>query len=373
MLLLATIVLAATLPQPAAPSGASRFEDLSRRAAAARDSGRLDEASRLYREALRARPGWEEGLWSLGTIAYELDRLAECRDVMRRLVAARPALGSAWVFRGLCEFRLGEHAAALRHVEEGLRRPPLDGEDLERIALYHHAVLLVREGRFERAIEPLTRVVRVRAESDELREACGLLALREPRLPAEVPAGERDLVRRAGAAYCAFLAGRGAQARALYEPLLADHPRREHLHYAYGLALAQLGAPEAADAFRREIALHPGHVLAHLELAFELQRRGRAAEAVVPARVAVRLAPGLFAARLALGRALVDGGDVTAGVAELEAAARLEPAVAETHFALAAAYDRAGRRSDAERARAEFARLDARRRAGPGAGAAARP
>lgn len=373
MLLLAPIVLAATLSQPGAPAAASRFEDLSRRAAAARDEGQLDEASRLYREALRARPGWEEGLWSLGTIAYELDRPAECRDAMRRLVAARPTVASAWVFRGLCEFRLGEHAAARRHLEEGLRRRPLDGEELERVALYHQALLLIREGQFERAIEPLSRVVRTQAESDELREACGLVALREPRLPAEVPAAERDLVLRSGAAYCAFLARRGAQARGLYEPLLAAHPGREHLHYAYGLALAQLGAPEAADAFRQEISLHPGHVLAHLELAFELLRRGRAGDAVAPARVAVRLAPGLFAARLALGRSLVDAGDVAAGVAELEAAARLEPSVPETHFALAAAYARAGRAADADRARAEFARLDARRRGATSAGAPVRP
>ena len=75
--------LAATqaTPAPAAPRG----ERLETRAEAARAAGRLDEAVALYREALAASPRWAEGLWALGTIVYDQDRFAECRDVFARL------------------------------------------------------------------------------------------------------------------------------------------------------------------------------------------------------------------------------------------------------------------------------------------------
>ncbi len=61
------------------PPVQSRGNTLESRAEAARAAGRLDEAAELYRQALAARPRWAEGLWALGTIAYEQDRFAECR------------------------------------------------------------------------------------------------------------------------------------------------------------------------------------------------------------------------------------------------------------------------------------------------------
>jgi predicted Zn-dependent protease len=116
-------------------------------------------------------------------------------------------------------------------------------------------------------------------------------------------------------------------------------------------------------------------VLAHVELAFELLRRGKAEQAIDPARAAVRLAPGLFATHLALGRALVGGGgggQLASGIAELETAARLGPGVRETYWALSSAYASAGREAEAQRAREVVRKLDAAaRERGAGAGPAA--
>ena len=77
---------------------------------------------------------------------------------------------------------------------------------------------------------------------------------------------------------------------------------------------------------------------------------------------AVVLAPGLFAARHALGRALVESGEVERGIVELEVAARLAPESPEVFSALARAYGRAGRKEQAEGARARFTELDQKRR-----------
>ena len=72
---------------PAAPAD-PKFDALSAQADAARQAGRLDEAVDLYRKALAVKPDWREGLWSLGTMLYELDRFGEARDAFRRVLAS---------------------------------------------------------------------------------------------------------------------------------------------------------------------------------------------------------------------------------------------------------------------------------------------
>jgi predicted Zn-dependent protease len=352
----------------------AELDALAHQADVAREAGRLDEAERLYQQVLKQRPRWAPGWAHVGTMAYERDRYRDCRDAFRRFVALDASSGPAWALEGLCEFELEAYVASRRSLDRALERG-VPKATLLPVVLYHAALLRIRASEFEAAIPPLTELATARVETAELQAACGLLLLRRPQLPRDVAAADRELVTRAGRAYCEYLARRGPEARAHYAELLADHPRQEHLHYGYGLLLAQLADPAAADQFRREIELYPGHALAHLELAFELLRRGQAKTAIAPAQAAVKLAPGLFAAHLALGRALVEGGDLARGIVELETAARLAPGVRETHWALAAAYTSAGRAADAQRARGVVRKLDAlsRERTPAAPSAAAKP
>lgn len=351
---------------PAAPRG----DRLAARAEAARAAGRLDEAVALYREALAASPRWAEGLWALGTIVYDQDRFAECRDVFARLSALQPKLAPAWALRGLCEFRLGAYAKARAHLETALGLGLPAQEDLGRVAFYHEALLLVRDSAFDRAIAPLHTVLQFGPPTPELETACGLVLLRRPLLPADVPAASSELVRRVGQAYCAHLARHPETALPLFEALVREHPRQRFMHYGYGLALAQQGSAEALDQFAKEIELFPDDVLARVELGFGLLTRGREAEAIAPAREAARLAPGLFATHLVLGRALAASGSLAEGVHELETAATLAPAIPAVQLALARAYAQAGRKADAGRANAAFQALEAARH---GPSDAARP
>ena len=356
------------------PPGAADADALAAQADAAREAGRLDEAERLYREVLKLRPTWAPGYGHVGTMAYERDRFADCRDAFGRFVELDASVGPAWALKGLCEFGLGAHAAARASLDRALDRGGLP-EPLLPVVLYHQVLLGIAASEFETTLPALTELAASGPETKELRTACGLLLLRRPLLPAAIPPADRDLVDRAGSAYCAYLARRPDEARARFDEVLAGYPGQEHLHYGYGLFLAQQGDPKAAAEFRREIELHPGHVLARLELGFELLKRGEADQALAPARCATALAPGLFATHLVLGRALVETGDLKGGILELEQAAELGPGVRETFWALANAYARAGRAPDAERAREVVRRLDAarRERAEAGRPAAARP
>jgi tetratricopeptide (TPR) repeat protein len=362
---LALAVLAAgTAPALPASPGSSSFDNLARRADAARVAGRLDEAETLYRQALALRPKWAEGLFYVGTMAYDRDRFAQCRDAFRQLSVVEPKMAPAWAFLGLCEFRLAAYANARAHLEHALSLGVPPQEDLTRTVLYHHALLLVRESKFEPALVPLRALLSSRAPTPEVLDVCGLVLLRRPQLPAEVPAADRTLLREAGRAYCAQLDRHTDEAVRLFAALVEEHPRERYLHYGYGLALAQAGSADSLVQFRREIELFPDDVLARVELGFGLLARGREQEAVAPGEAAAKLAPGLFATHLVLGRALVATGKLTRGIHELETAAGMAPQIPEVHIALARAYAKAGRKADAERANTIFRALDEARRKG---------
>src|ERR1700730_16146718 len=87
--------------QTAPPS----FSNLSRQADAARDAKQLNKAVALYRQALKLKPDWDEGLWNLGSIAYDLDHYAECAPAFRKLAALKPDSAPAWTMAGLCEYK----------------------------------------------------------------------------------------------------------------------------------------------------------------------------------------------------------------------------------------------------------------------------
>ena len=150
-----------------------------------------------------------------------------------------------------------------------------------------------------------------------------------------------------------------------FEALIQKHPRERYLHYGRGLVLAQQGSADALDEYRKEIELFPDDVLARVELAFGLLARGREAEAIAPAEEAARLAPGLFVTHLVLGRALAATGRLERGIRSWRGPRPCSRQIAAIQLALARAYAQAGRKADADRARAAFQSLEAARRGAP--------
>jgi tetratricopeptide (TPR) repeat protein len=334
---------------------------VARRAKEAREGNQVDEAIRLYRRAVRLRPRWDEGWWYLATLQYETDRFAEARESFLRFLALKPEAGPAWALRGLCDFRLGDYATSLEHLGKGMSLGAGDPA-IVRVARFHQALLFVRSGQFELAVLPLTLLARSEPESLGLLEPIGLMLLRKPMLPADIPERERPLVRAAGRAGYLHFARKGQEAAQAFAELVAAYPREPWVHYGHGVFLLGSDAERGLAELEREVELQPQAVYPHLEIAFEKLRRGDAEGARARAETAVKLAPGLFAARNALGRALVEIGDLDRGLRELQEAARLAPDSPEMFFSLARGYQKAGRKDEADRARATFVELDQRRR-----------
>ncbi|HWW73967.1 MAG TPA: tetratricopeptide repeat protein [Pyrinomonadaceae bacterium] len=362
LLLSAVLTIAGGPLRAQRPSGVhADFNRLAERAEQARGANRLEEAAALYREALRARPGWAEGWFNLGTLLYDRDAYADAAAALSKAAALRPEAASAWAMLGLCEFKLGRHADALEHIQRGRRLGAADEPQLRGVLLYHEGLLLIGKGDFEHAQEMLGLLSKEGVESAELADALGLSVLRMnfSELLAG-GAGLRELVGRAGRAEQLAAQKKFEEAGREYERLAADYPKAKNVQYAHGRFLLATGEQErAVEAFRREIENDPKHLQARLLIADTLLRRREFADGLPYAEQAVNLSPHLALAHYLLGSLLLGAGTTARAVAELETAARLMPDEPRIHYALSQAYERAGRKDDARRALAAFSRLKA--------------
>jgi tetratricopeptide (TPR) repeat protein len=359
---LALAVPALAAPPRAAPAAAASFERLVQQAEEAKQAGRYEEAIQHYREAVQLDPAWLAGRFVLGTLLYDNDRFEEARDEFRSLSQVDPKNGLVLALKGLSEFRLKNYERALKELEAA-RALGIPSPEVQSTASYHAAILFNRFEQFESAFEILKEFAKQQKDTQPVIEAFGLSILRMPYLPSEAPADRREMILMAGRAGYHHAKGRISNfARQAYEELALRYPTAPNVHYAFGVYLLAEQPEVALEEFRRELRMSPNHHHAMLQIAYELIKEGKAAEALPHAEQATQLAPNLFAAHNALGRALLDAGEVEKAIAAFERAMALAPDSPEVRFSLARAYTRAGRDEDAARERAEFLKLEKARR-----------
>lgn len=357
-------LISAPLIAPLPASGQQRREgedlsELARRAASARDSDELDEAVSLYQKALRLQPKWAEGWWSLGTIEYDRNAYDAAARAFSSLVPLAPKDGTARAMLGLCEFELGQNEEALGHLRQGLALGVATDPQLQEVVLYHEGILLLRAGQFKVAQTTFGMLCKLDARSDKVMEGAGLAVLRI--LPKDAPASGStgaEVIRRVGNAACLTAMKRFDEANQEYMKLLIDYPDFPNLHYAFGLSLMDShDIPRAVEQFKIEINLDPKNVAARLEIAAALYKVDSSA-ALPYAQEAVHLNPKWPFAHYLLGLLLLDTDQSLKAIPELEIAAKAFPREKKVFFALGSAYSRAGRRLEAEKARATFERLN---------------
>jgi tetratricopeptide (TPR) repeat protein len=355
---------AAQKRQPAtsakAPTAASptEFNRLTKQADAAREAGRLEEAVKLYNQALQLNPKWAEGWWYLGSIFYDRDRYAEAGEALKILLSQQRENGPAWTLLGLCEFQLRNYKEALADILNGKQLGLGGNKAFINVARYHGSILLTRNGQFEVAFEELRPFSREGNESLSVIEAFGINILRMPLLPVELPPDKRELVLLAGRAAWHQSARHPQEADRAFKELLARYPDAPNVNYAYGV-FQLIDTPDAAlESFRRELQVKPDNVPAMLQIAFEYIKRNDYEQGLPFAQKAVETAPEFFATHNALGRVLLEMGKIHEAIRELETGVKQAPDSPEMRFALARAYAKAGRSDDARREREIFLQLD---------------
>ena len=336
------------------------FDKLVESAKKASEENRLQEATSLYRQALALRPRWAEGWWSLGTIEYDQDHYAKAALDFQKVIALDSANGSAHAMLGLCQFELGRDQLALKNLLAAEHLGIVKDERLRKVSLYHMGVLQLRAKRFGDAKETLDQLAKDRVRTKELITALGLAALlvRPQDAPPEGTPGA-TVVERAGEAELLLGAKSFEQAKQTYAELTGEFPDYPNLHFAFARLLLETNeTDEAIEEFQRELKRDPRNVNSLLEIA-SVRYHVDSTDGLKYAEQAVKLAPGIPFGHYLLGVLRLDTGNAAGAVPELEAAQKAFPKESRVYFSLGNAYARVGRRADAARARAEFARLNA--------------
>jgi predicted Zn-dependent protease len=226
--------------------------------------------------------------------------------------------------------------------------------------LYHEGLLLLRKGRFEDGQEALDVLSRDGGEGSELMLALGMSALHI--FPAKLsPDGStaREVVMRVGKAEFLAATKKFDEARREYSSVVNEFPETANIHFAFGRFLLTLGEVDpAVDELKRQIQASPEDVPARLQIAAAWYRVNSVG-ALKYAEEAVKLEPRRPFGHYLLGLLYLDTQNLTAAIPQLEIAKRSYSNVPQLYFALGNAYARAGRKADAARARAVFARLNA--------------
>lgn len=341
-------------------STSSSFATLSQRAAEARDANRLEEAATLYAKALALGPNWTEGWWSLGTIEYDQDHYKKAALAFQRVIALDPANGTAHAMLGLCQFELGKDALALQSLLKAEQLNIIKDEQLRTVALYHLGLLQLRARRFGDAKETLSQLAKVHIRTKEVNTALGLAALLiAPKdAPPEGTPGA-TVVERAGEAEAQLTVKDFEQAKRTYTQLVDEYPAYPNLHFAFGRLLLETNETDrAVEQFQLELKRDPESVNSMLEIA-SVRYQVDSEEGLHYAEEALKLSPRLPFAHYLVGLLRLDTGNAAGAIPELEIAEKAFPNESRVYFSLGSAYARVGRKAEAAKARAEFARLNA--------------
>lgn len=341
-------------------SSSASFDDLSARAMAALDSDRLDEAIPLFRKALALNPKWAEGWWSLGTAFYDQDRYAEAAVAFRKVIVLDPKHGTAHALLGLCQFQLGDDAAALNNIEASKALGTDVDPQLREVVFYHEGVLLQRAGRFVAAQAAFSSLCRSGTGTPDVLRGFGLAALRirdSSPSPDSQTAGVVDSI---GDAECLAAQKNFDAARQEFARVIAAYPQFPWVHYALGRELVdEHDIPAAVAEFKTELEHGQDRIPVLLQIA-AAEYKFDSAAGLPYAQEAVKEGPNVPFAHFLLGLLLMNTGAQDKAVPELEIASRGMPNDPKVFWALSSACQQAGRPQDAARARAVFARLKKR-------------
>ena len=342
----------------AAQDAGGNFEELSRQAEAQLDAHPA-EAAGSYRKALALRPDWAEGWLYMGACLFRTGRYAEARDAFRKGVPLQPGKGTPLAFLGMTEYELGDYKEAIADIVKGESLGLVDKPGFAAAVRYRAALIGLRFSDFALALDQIRPLAKAGDNSPGVIEVLGLSALCMNILPANIPAARLPEVELAGRAAWAFVAEKPDEADPLFKQLEASFPNERGIHYMCGVYRLN-SDPAAAEAeFHQELQVAPANILAHVQLALLMMKRGDDEGAVKEASEAVRLGPADALSQATLGRALMDAGKMTEAIAALEKAEKLAPQAPRTHFYLEQAYRRAGKVDEARREKAEWDRLHA--------------
>jgi tetratricopeptide (TPR) repeat protein len=167
--------------------------------------------------------------------------------------------------------------------------------------------------------------------------------------------------------------GKWDEAAKEYELVLKQNPHLAGVHYRLGRVLLSKSnftpedAQEAKQQFQQELEIDPSNAGAEFVLGVLARRDDHVGEAIGHFSRATQLDAGFGDAFLELGSVLIAVKQFSEAISPLETAVHLQPENPATHYNLATAYNRAGRKEDADKEFAIHRQLIAKREGASGA------
>lgn len=283
------------------------LQTLCNRAAGCHQSGRLEEAARLYRQVIQADPRNFFAHHMLGILRAQQGSPAEALELVGAALRIDPSSGEALSNYGNLLTMLGRPAEALAAFDRALAIGPRYAETLT-----NRANILWGMKRLEEALSGYREALSLKPDLLEalVGSANALRALDKPQEALEVL--NRALVLRPDAA--TLLRDRGALFQVLQQPgkaladldrALADEPRHAEALSNRGIALSHLRRfDEALASYALALAINPRLVEALSNRGHTLREMGRMEDALASYDQALAIEPGHARARNGRGLAL---------------------------------------------------------------------
>ena len=224
------------------------------------ESGRFDEALRLFEASVRLEPRYPEAQYDLGTALLRRGELDAAAARFRKAIADSPKFANAYSNLGKTLMELGDLAAAEIQFTNVVRLQPWNAETHFNLATLH-----IAQGRLNEAVQNFSAALTL---NPNYAKAHGNLGVTLMRL-GQVEAGARHLAE-----------------------VVKLEPENPEALFNLGLARMDLGfADEAQKLFGQALALKPGEAKYRWRLGTALARQRKYAEAAPQLRAALTVKP----------------------------------------------------------------------------------
>ena len=338
-------------------------------AIAAHKEGRLQEAERLYRAILRARPNHPDANHNLGVLAVSVNRAEIALPLFRTAIAANPNIEQFWFSCIDALIQSGQLENAQNTIEEAKK----NGFDAEKLELFS----LRAKGRADNVTPPQTQLDRFldlyrRAEYAEAEKAALVITEEFPNhesgwkalgsvfkqvgklneavtaMQRSVQLAPKDAESHSNLGVTLNELGRFDEAEAAYNQAIALKSDSAIAHYNLGVTLKELGkVDEALASYNRSIALEPDNAEAHSNLGVTLKDLGRLNEAEASYTQAIALKRDYAEAHCNLGNLLQELGRLDEAEASYKQAIALKSGFSKAHYNLGVTLKELGRVDEA--------------------------
>jgi len=344
--------------------GQNSPQELVNQAVAAQQSGRLDDAVRIYRSLVEKYPRIPELRSNLGAALAGQGRYVDAISEYRRALELKPD-PTVRLNLGLAYYKTEQLSLAVETLQKAREEAPENQQVLTVLADSY-----LRLGRNKDVIELLTPLQHAVPENPAFTYLLGTALARDGQ------AGKGQVVidkilKKGDSAEARLLMGITkfmvkdfAAALADFQKAVELNPELPDLYAYYGLALLTTGDQAGArKAFERELRSNPNNFDANLRMGVLLRQDQENDQALKLLQHALLIRPGDPGVRYQIACVELAKQELEPARRDLEALVKESPDFTEAHVTLATVYFRQKKKAEADRERAIVERLNAERQA----------